>query len=1012
MSARKLDEALQLEATGQWAEAADHYRELLAGSDRALRCRAHIRLARCFLETCKPRETAEAEEALVEASDLLETIDDVTLRGDLLLQQGRLDEHKGKLKRALGRYQEARELLARDDVDLTEVELVLASAERRRGELTKALARLETMGAEDLAPRQLADYYDELGAVRLARGETQPAIAVLEQALELDERTAHAYAGGRSRLLLAEACMLAGKRAHAKALIEEAIDVYAAASATAGLSDAYALKGLWYEDGEDYVSAAQCYQDTYDLDRSSDDPIGQARAKRHLARTFRKRGETERARELIADAARLLPSDDDVESAALLQEQGDLALTGSEPDYELAISFFQRALRIAEEDGDDRVTAIAQRNLARALREDDQLVEAEQLLRAARRTLQERGDLRELDDLLEDLGGVLLERDLYEQAEECLLQSLQLDVQLSRVASKGRTLLLLGQVAARLGQRDRSGEYFRDAYAVFDNAGHEVGRSDALRHLGTWHLEHGQVEQATERLREGLLLDSRLDDPLGRVRAERLLAAAHRMQGDLERAEEYIDFAARDLGAIDDPAERALLDLERGRLGLERGAYRQAETLLRRAQQALEGVGGPVDVAVCKRFLALAAAYQGRYGEALGLLDEARTVFQQRRDVPELDELLDDLGEVYLMAGKIDRAEQCVHDSMDVGTGAGWYGGRGRSLLLLARIAKQRGDFRSARSRLDEALADYDEVKNEVGRVEALLELGDWYQDPANPERDASQAITTYKAARRVEQFNRDRRGVARCNRRLAHVYIAEGQYQRAEEALEDAVASLRQSDDPREQAPLAYELGSLAAARGEHELAITRFTQALEGYRTLSQDDERRATYKQLMTCYQALGQTDEALDCMRQMDAERSSMYRALLKDLHDQIAGASQPNFADERYAAAIVDAFRTLEVTFKERAALLPDPPRSRSIQDIITRWAEARPNDAPRFQTPEGFGKFASFCAASFALFRNPAQHRPPEAMSPLEAFAALSVAHWIMTVLEGTATLGLADDTG
>ena len=1007
MSARKLDEALDLEATGQWAEAAESYRELLASSDRALRCRAHIRLARCFLETCKPRETVEAEDALREASALLEALQDDTLRGELLLQMGRLDEHKGKLKRAHGRYQDARTLLERDGVELTEVEFVLASAERRRGELTQALERLQRIPRDELAPRQLADYYDEVGAVRVARGETQLAIEVLEQALELDERTAHAYASGRSRLLLAEACMLAGRRPRAKALIEEATEAYTAAGATAGLSDALALMGLWYEDGEDYVSAAQCYQDTYDLDRSSDDPLGQARAKRHLARTFRKRGETERARELIADAERLLPSDDDVESAALLQEQGDLALNGSEPDYELAIDYFQRALRIAEEDGDDRVTAIAQRHLARALREDDRLAEAEQLLRAACVTLEERGDLRELDDLLEDLGGVLLEQDHYEQAEECLLESLRLDVQLSRVASKGRTLLLLGQVAARLGQRDRAGQCFGDAYEVFKNAGHEVGCSDALRHLGSWYLEQGQVEQAITFLRDGLLIDSRLDDPLGRVRAERLLAAAHRMQGDLERATEYIDFAISDLGKIDDPVERALLELERGRLDLERGEYRQAETRLRHAQSELQGVGGPVDVAVCKRFVALAAAYQGRYSEALGLLQEAREVFEQRRDVPELDELHDDFAEVYLMDGKIDRAEQSVRESIDVGMRAGWRGGRGRSLLLLARIAKQRDDFGDARARIDEALADYKEVKNEVGRVEALLELGDWCEDPDNPERDLVQAIATYKEARRVEQFNRDRRGVARCNRKLAHVYIAQHEYQRAEEALEDAVASLRQIDDPREQAPLAFELGSLAAACNRHEQAVTRFRQALDGYSALAQDDERQETYQRLVTSYQALKLTDEALDCMRQMDAERSSMYRALLKDLHADVADASRPNFTDDRYAAAIVDAFRQVEVAFKERARQLPEPPRSDRIQELIVAWADARPRDAPRFQTERSLKKFAHFCGASFELFRNAAQHRPPEDISPLEAFTALAVAHWIMTVLDGTATLGI-----
>jgi tetratricopeptide (TPR) repeat protein len=1008
-----IEAARSFEWSGDWDVAEERYRGLLNSRDERVKCLARIRLARCLIETSNRGETDEAEDLLDEAARMAITENDQLILGELRLQQGRLDDVGAHLKNALERYEEARSLLAAGSVDLTEIDLVLTSAERRRGEFNKALARVTAIDSDALPPRLRAEYFDELGATLVARGEARAAIAVLEKGLALDDATGTAYAGSRSKLLLAEACMRTGAPDQAFELIEEAIATYRRLDATAGLSEAYALMGTWYEDREDYSAAIHYFLDSYELDRTSNDKTGMIRAKRRLARAYRRRGDSNRSRELLADARELLSPDDDVERAAILQEEGHLAISGSDPDYQDAIRLFGAALAIAKDDGDEWTIALAKRNLAAAYRADDDFETAETLLLEAKEAFEKRGDLHELDDLLDDLGELKLESDKYDEAEEYLLASLQLDNQLGRVASKARSLLLLGRVATRKMSQDRAGEYFEQARDLYERARDDVGLADALKDLGAWHLNQGQIDPAIKCLQEALEIDSRLDRPLGRVHAKRWLAASMRQRGNLARAAEYLTEARKDLHDIDDPLEHAALDLEEGRIELAAGAYDHAKRLLDRARRVFDENNSPVDAASCRRFLALASAYEGRYAEALQLLEEAKVTFEEHNDLLELDELYDDLGSVHLSRGRTGDAAECVQKSLELGQRGTWRRGKGRSLVLLAKIAQETGDRAAARRHLSDALNLYEEIRDEVGQVVAHTELGDWhFEDPAaRPGHD--EAVSEYKIARRLAQQHQNRRAVARCNRKLALVYIDRGEYQRADEALEDAKAELRDVDDTRDLAPLELTLGKLAAARGHHGDAIDHLRRSLDGFTELSQDDHRNAAYRLLVTSHQACGNVKEALNCLRQMDAERISMYDVLVKDLDPTIANAASASFTAESYSTAIDLAFAALEREFKDRTvALGGQVTSSEGVATHIQVWGEVVPVDGVIFIDRASAQAFAQFCASSFDVMR--AMTYKGSDVRTVDAFAALSIAHWIARALKVTAqdraTLDPAED--
>lgn len=1003
---QSLSQALENEECGAWGDAADEYRRLLEHDDQALACRAAIGLARCLLETSKRGETDQAEDLLHTAGRLVDELGDPELRGLLLLELGRFDDLSARRHAALERYTEARQLLGEAGADVVPIELTLAAAERRLGELNAALSRLEAINTSALAPRLRADYFDELGTVLLARGEVDRATSTLEAALSLDDQSGSEYIAGRSALLLAEAYIHTGKQERAKHLIDEAIKTYERANAAAALSDAYALLGAWYEDREDYGSAGHHYQLSLEYDKTSADAGGQVRAKRRLARTYRKRGDSRRAEELLDEAWRQLSHDDDFEKAALYREQGHLALTSSQPDYERAINSFEEALRIAVEDGDARMMAIAKRDLARAYTQrgdGDDKERAAQMLVEAREALEARGDLRELSDLLDDLGEVLLDKNDYPGAEHALEDALRLDEQLGRIAGKARTHILLGNVAVRQADPDAARKQYERARDLYRRADHDVGMAEAHLHLGQWHLDQGQLDKAVDHLQSTLELANRMNRAFDRARANRLLAATARLQGNLERADEYLDGARRDLGSIDDPEERALIEMEQGRLELDNGNYRAAQRTLEDARRGFSDTRNLVKAATCDRLLALALSYQGFYLQAFELLDQAKGVLEQKDDVPELDELYDDMGTVYLLSGQADRAADCVRRGLCIGERAACRQGTGRNFLLLAKIALAQADFVEARSALADAITAFKRTGNESGAAAAQIELGDWYVDEQNTERNLDAAVHHYKAARRVLQHNRHRRGVARANRKLAIVYLERHWLDRADEALEDAAAEVIGIDDPRVTAPLDLSLAKLAIAQENYGSAVQHLKGALRGFNSLSQDDHRKLAYQMLIMCYQAQGKMAEALELIRDAGAEHAAMYNALVKDLHPQIAAASEPMFRRGRYTNAIANAYADLERAFKERSRELPNPPAdSEPVSSHIKAWISANKN-VPQFSKPSTLDKFRDFCIGSFELVRNSAVHGDVD-HTPADAFAALAIAHLIATTLDGATT--------
>jgi tetratricopeptide (TPR) repeat protein len=979
-------DGIELEDDGSFAAAARLYRRLLhETSGPGERAELLIRLSSTLRHNGEPDE---AEEYLAEALKLSDEAGDDHLRALVALEEGQLAEERGKLKSASAQYATAAQLMAGSPEE-PQVSVRLASVERRRGVLDQALTRLRGLMAVSLPADLEAEVLDELGAVLVARGEYDQAVDILARAVELDLLAKRAFAAGRSQLLLAEAHLCRGDRRLAKHWIRQAHDTYEdAGDNRRGLSDTHLLYGRLHEDANEFDAAAKSYRLALRLDQESDDQLGQARALRMLAGVRRKQGDVDQAEEHLEEARNLLQGkdNDDVEWAALITESGLLALR--QFDFVGAMRYFQQALSLAEDDAEDRAIAMAKRHLSAAKRENGELAAAANLLQQAMPVFEKRGDLRGLAELLDDIGELLIEQGNYREAIGYLERGYELDQGVGATASRAWSLLLLGRAHLQLGERNKAGTYLKKAQNEYDECEDEAGLAAASYELGTWLAYEGQDRDAIRSFRRALVIQNRQSDRAGIIRTCRELSAAYRRLGDIVRAAEYLEDAGRELGQATDLTERGLLNMESARLALARNDYEGAGQLLRLARRDLETAGVDVEAATCLKLQAQVEVGRRNYAAALNLLEQAKAVFEQHEDRPELDDLYDDLGVITMEMGDLPAARRHIQHSLELGQQMGWFHGKGRSFVTLGDIALRDSDLEEARVNYGEALRAYDEAGDEVGKSDCLQRLGDWFAlNQQYPE-----AVRHYKEARRIDQLHRDLRGLAQVSRKLGEVYLAQDQNGRAAEALEQAEDYL-QGADGSERANIQFALGRLAAARNDFDEATANFKKALTGFQRFSIQDRIDETRRHLIECYKMLGQADKALEHMRSLGIAHASMWQSLLEDMHPVIKEAARKAFYAGAYEDAVIAGYKALELRIRELA-----PDGSGEISTVIRRYLTPAAHGIAPFRNERALARYSEFTVASFELFRNPIAHASSN-LSALEAFSALCVASFIVEPL-------------
>ncbi len=281
-----------------------------------------------------------------------------------------------------------------------------------------------------------------------------------------------------------------------------------------------------------------------------------------------------------------------------------------------------------------------------------------------------------------------------------------------------------------------------------------------------------------------------------------LLADVHLTVGEIDRAAETV---RRGREADPDPREARRLATLAGRIALRRGDYERAREAV---TAALDGDDEST-------------------GETPDLLEI------QARAERHLDEY--------------DRATATAERMRDVATGMGVESSVADAHHVLGLIARERGEFGTAREHFRTALSTYRDLDDRIAAAKAEDALG--YAAFRQGEYDAAADLLESALETAREVGHQYQTAATRMN--LGTVLMRRGEYERAREHYGAALSTFEAAGNRHEVADARHNLGMIASQQGDHERALDHYEAALPAKEAVG--DERGAALTRHNVGYEA---------------------------------------------------------------------------------------------------------------------------------------------------------------
>lgn len=545
-------------------------------------------------------------------------------------------------------------------------------------------------------------------------------------------------------------------------------------------------------------------------------------------------------------------------------------------------------------------------------------------------------DLESASKLLEE-RPVAEVREAIEELASHVLRELRVDVQKAyRVAdradaatrglpdglARARSRWVKGHALAGLQRTDEAIDCYRTAAAEYEKIGRPadvarvaIGHVNALTYEGRYReaLQLGETARRTL-LRTGQHpAAARLDMNLGNL--------YYRLELPTEALKCY-DRALRAARRLESPEMVSLIRLNRATSLAAVGRLREAELIYEEVAGEADRNGERGTRAFVDCNLGYLRFQQGDYDQAVGLLDGARTVFEEQGDDHWRTLTLIDLTELLLEVGSYQRAATMAEETQRATSRLGLRFEHGRATLYLAIASMGAGRTTAASTQLEAARSAFREEGNNSSAAICDVYLGEISTRAGDPERGAELLTPA------VELFDRERLRVLEVGARvsLAAALVTRGQLAAAREQLTRAGTRLRRVPSPWLRARRSHVAGTLAEAEGNPGMALRHYRRSIRELESIrgrlgvdefrvSFADQRAEVWGDLVELVLQRGGPDPVAEAFALVEQSRS---RALV----DLLAGRLQPESVSDPKAAKLLRELDTLRAEMNRLRGFSP------------------------------------------------------------------------------------------
>ena len=445
-------------------------------------------------------------------------------------------------------------------------------------------------------------------------------------------------------------------------------------------------------------------------------------------------------------------------------------------DFERAIQYHERHLKIAKEVGDKAGEGKSYCNLGNAYHSLGDFERAIQYHERHLKIAKEVGDKAGEGKSYCNLGITYRTLGNFERAIQYHESHLKIAQEVGDKAGEGSSYGNLGNVYHSLGDFERAIQYHKRHQKIAKEVGDKAGEGRSFGNLGNAYDRLGDFKRAIQYHERSLKISKEVGDKAGEGKSYCNLANAYRSLGDFERAIQYHE---RDLKIAKEVGDKAGEGSSYGNLGITYdclGDYGRAIQYHERDLKIAKEVGYKAREG--KGYCNLGNAYHslGDFKRAIQYHERHLKIAKEVGDKAGEGKSYCNLGNAYHSLEDFERAIQHHERHLEIAKEVGDKAGEGKGYCNLGNAYHSLGDFKRAIQYHERHLKIAKEVGDKAGEGKSYCNLGNAYHRLEDFER----AIQYYERSLKIAKEVGDKAEEGRSYHNLGNAYWGLGDLERA----------------------------------------------------------------------------------------------------------------------------------------------------------------------------------------------------------------------------------------
>lgn len=284
-------------------------------------------------------------------------------------------------------------------------------------------------------------------------------------------------------------------------------------------------------------------------------------------------------------------------------------------------------------------------------------------------------------------------------------ESLAIKRQIGDKRGAGASLEEIASIDETLGHPDEALTNYKQALALRREIGDKTGIGNTLIDMGSFYKNRGKGDEALKNFTEALQIERDLGDQSNQALCLNTIGGVHLDRGEYQDGLTYLQQAYDLRQKLNVPGDLADTLHDQAEANTKLGQYDTALSQYLKAIEIRRGLNDQHGVAVEEESMGMIFALQGRYGAALGTLQDSVKAFQQLKERTAFTVAADgEWGGVLAQVGRGDEGQASVEDALTIAREIKSDPDTALALNWLGDVYFYKGDYASARQQYDRAL--------------------------------------------------------------------------------------------------------------------------------------------------------------------------------------------------------------------------------------------------------------------------------------------------------------------